>query len=111
EYQKHSALVAAIAALRVADLPELLDRTNMKAPDPRRMGVKLDSTKITDVTDGSRAKDAGLQVGDVILSIDGADTKTQGQISGAIRGGGSTKVLKVKRGEQTLEVTLDWSKD
>src|SRR5262249_40217508 len=86
EYQQHTSTLVAIAALRIADLPALLDRTEMKLPGPRRMGVQLDSTKITELNDG-RAKDAGLQVGDVILSIDGADTKTQDAISTAIRGG------------------------
>ncbi len=111
EYQEHSALVAALIALEVANLPELLDRTNMKAPEPRRMGVQLDGTKITEVMDESRAKEAGLQAGDVLLAIDGEEMKTQGTITNSIRGGGSKKVIRFKRGEETLELTLDWSND
>lgn len=111
EYQRHSALVVAIAALRVADLPELLDRTDMKAPEPRRMGVQLDSTKLTEVSEGSRAQQAGLQPGDVILAIDGQETKTQARVSASIREGGPLKVFKMQRGEEVFEVTLDWSSD
>lgn len=111
EYQEHSALVVALAALGVADLPELLDRTNMKAPEPRRMGVQLDGTKITEVTEDSRAKEAGLVAGDVILSIDGEETKNQASVSRALRSGGSVKVVKVKRADEAFEVTLDWSQD
>ena len=111
EYQKHSALVIAIAALRVADLPALLDRTNMKAPEPRRIGVQLDATKIVEVMDGGRAKEAGLLAGDVLLSIDGVELKNQNNVSSALRGGGSKKVVQLKRGEETLSFTFDWSND
>lgn len=103
--------MAALTAYGIAELPELIDRTNMRMPEPRRMGVNLDVTKITEIMDGSRAATAGLQVGDVILAIDGEETRTQGSITGAIRGGGSVKVVKVKRGEETLELTLDWTSD
>ena len=111
EYQEHSALVAAIAAYEIAELPALLDRTGMKAPPPRRMGVQLDGTKIAAVVDESRAKAAGLQSGDVIVAVDGAETANEEAIRNALRDGGSRKVVKVKRGAETLEFTLDWSKD
>jgi hypothetical protein len=111
EYQEHSALVVALAALGVADLPGLLDRANMKAPEPRRMGVQLDGTKLTEVLDGTRAQSLGLQAGDVILTIDGEAMRNQASISSALRAGGSTKVVELKRGEETLSVTFDWSND
>jgi len=111
EYQEHSALVVALAAYGTANLPELLDRTAMKAPEPRRMGVQLDGTKITEVLDGSRAQAAGLLVGDVILAIDGDEVRMQAQISRAIREGSPRKVVRIKRGEETLELPLDWSDD
>jgi len=111
EYQRHSALVAAITAYRAANLPELLDRTEMKQPEPRRMGVQLEGTKISEITPDSRAARAGLRVGDVILAIDGTETKSQGTIGRAIRDGDPVKPVRVQRGEETLEVTLDWSDD
>jgi hypothetical protein len=111
EYQEHSALVVAIAALGIADLPELLDRTNLKAPEPRRMGVQLEATKISEVSEGSRAASAGLEVGDVLLKIDGEEVKTQGAVTRQIRGGGSVKVIEVQRGTETLSFKLDWTND
>jgi hypothetical protein len=111
EYQRHSAMVAAIGAYQVANMPELVTRQNLRAPSARRMGVQLEETKVTEVTDGSRAATAGMLVGDVILTIDGAETKTQGAITRAIREGGAKKLVKVKRGEAELELTLDWSDD
>ena len=111
EYQQHSALVIALTAYGVANLPALLDRKDMRAPEPRRMGVQLDGTKITEVLEGSRAKASGVQVGDVILAIDGSEVRMQGQISSAIRSGGPRKTVRVKRGEETLDITFDWSDD
>jgi hypothetical protein len=111
EYQRHSALVVAIAAYQIANLPDLLDRTDMKAPEPRRLGVQLDGTKILQVVADSRASKAGLQNGDVLVAVDGAETKSEEAIRTALNEGASQKVLKVRRGEQLLEFTLDWSDD
>lgn len=111
EYQAHSALVTALAALGVADLPELLDRTDMKAPEPRRLGVQLDGTRISELSEDSRAAAAGMRVGDVLLSIDGRELRNRGSVSEALREGGTQKTIQVKRGEETLTFTLDWSDD
>lgn len=111
EYQRHSAMVAAIAAYQIANLPELVTRKNLRAPSARRMGVQLDGTKVTEVTDDSAAAAAGMLAGDVILAIDGSDVKSQNNITRAIREGGSRKTVKLKRGEGELELTLDWSND
>ncbi|HEX6885847.1 MAG TPA: PDZ domain-containing protein, partial [Planctomycetota bacterium] len=111
EYQEHSALVTALAALGVADLPALLDRTDMKAPEPRRLGVQLDGTRITELSEDSRAAAAGMRVGDVLLTIDGRELRNRGSVSEATREGGTVKTIQVKRGEETLTFTLDWSDD
>jgi hypothetical protein len=111
EYQRHSALVAAIAAYQIANLPELVTRQGLRAPSARRMGVQLSETKVTEVSEGSRAAAAGMLVGDVLLAIDGSEVKNQNAITRAIREGGSRKTVKLKRGETELELTLDWSDD
>ena len=111
EYQRHSAIVAAVGAYQIANLPELVTRTNMRAPSARRMGVQLEETKVTQVTEGSRAAAAGILAGDVILAIDGVEVKSQNNISRAVREGDSKKLVKLKRGEGELELTLDWSDD
>ncbi|MEQ1893333.1 MAG: M20/M25/M40 family metallo-hydrolase, partial [Planctomycetota bacterium] len=59
EYQRHSAIVAAVGAYQIANLPELVTRKNMRAPSARRMGVQLDGTKVTEVTSDGRAAAAG----------------------------------------------------
>jgi hypothetical protein len=111
EYQRHSSIVAAVAAYQIAGMPELVTRKNMRAPSARRMGVQLDGTKVTELTPDGRAAAAGILVGDMILTIEGAEMKSQQNISRALRDGGSTKLVKLKRGETELELTLDWSTD
>jgi hypothetical protein len=110
EYQRHSSMVAAITAFNLANLPELLDRTNMKAPDPRRMGVRLEGTKVTNVMEG-RGKKAGLLVGDVVEAVDGRDVKTQALLHSELQRGEPRKTLRVTRGEEVLEIVVDWSDD
>lgn len=64
---------------------------------------------IVQVFPGSPALKAGLMAADVVLSIDGHDAHnlTADQASALIRGPeGSKVVIKVKRGDQTLEVTI-----
>jgi carboxypeptidase Q len=115
EYQRHSATVAALVAFGLANRPELLDRTDLRAPEPRRMGVELDGTRIARVLDGSRAAAAGLAAGDVLVAIDGEAVEGAGGVTARIRGGGSVKTIRVRRGDgesaTELEVTLDWSED
>ena len=75
------------------------------------MGVQLDGTKVSEVVEGSLAEGAGIQPGDVVLTIDGEKVRNRSSISRSIRSGGSEKVFSIQRGETTLEFTLDWSSD
>lgn len=78
EYQRHTSTVIALAALGVANLPNLLDRTgvtiNQGASDPKAMvegmlGVELDETKVKAVKDGGIAAKAGFLAGDVVVAV------------------------------------------
>ena len=84
EYQQHTATVIALAALGVADLPNLLDRSGVRASggglDARTIlgsawGLEFDELKIKSVVaDGAGAK-AGFKAGDVLVAI--GDTKLE----------------------------------
>jgi carboxypeptidase Q len=109
--EQHSALVAAVAAWGFAELDHLLDRTDMKAAERRRMGVSLDGTTVRSVFKDSQASAAGWKDGDVILSIDGADVKDRDAITDLLRQGAPKKAFRLKRGEAVVESTLDWSNE
>ena len=107
--QERSAVVVAIGAYGFAQLDHLLDRTDADEVEPRRMGVSLEGTHITRVSGRGKAKDAGWQDGDVILSIDGVEPKDRDAVTDMVRHGGAKKVFRLKRGEETVESTIDWA--
>ena len=110
EYQRHSAIVVAVVALGLADLPELLERRNMEPLAPRRMGVRLDGNVVQSVLRG-RASEAGWEQGDRIVSVDGEAVDGTRAIVAALQRGGAQKTVVLERGSETLETTLDYSDD
>ena len=114
EYAEHSTLVVALAALGIADLDALLDRTGMSDPGARRggggrrMGVFLDDLIVQGVVPDSPAATAGVQEGDVIVKIDGQELEGRRALGPALRAGDPIKPLVVKRGEKLVELKLVW---
>jgi carboxypeptidase Q len=109
DYQRHSALVVALGALGIANLDHLLSRENLKGLEPRRMGVQLEGARVESVNADGVAATAGLKDGDVILAIDGVAVTTRGEITDALQRGGPKKNFTLRRGEEKLDVVLDWS--
>jgi hypothetical protein len=106
--QERSAVVVAIGAYGFAQLDHLLDRTDAEEVEPRRMGVSLEGTRISRVSGRGKAKEAGWQDGDVILTIDGTEAKDREQITQLVRSGGAKKAFRLQRGEEVVESTIDW---
>ncbi|MCE9592798.1 MAG: M20/M25/M40 family metallo-hydrolase [Planctomycetes bacterium] len=109
DYQRHSAIVVAVGALGIANLDSLLSRENMKGLEPRRMGVQLDGTKVSSVFESGVAATAGWKEGDVILTIDGVAMTSRNDITATLQKGGPKKTFTLQRGEEKLEMVLDWS--
>ena len=116
EYQRHSAIVAAVGALGIANLDRLLERDGLfrsggssSRATRRVMGVRLSGTEISRVTDGGMAEKAGWQAGDVILSINDAEVANRAEIVRELQQGGPVKVFKLQRGEEVVESTLDYT--
>jgi hypothetical protein len=109
--QAFNATVVALAAWGFAQLDGLVDRTNMRAPQPRRMGVQLDGNRVARVTPGMRAAEAGWKVDDVILSIDGVATTSRGKVVRELQQGGASKRFVLRRGEEEVESVLDYTDD
>jgi hypothetical protein len=111
EYQRHSAMVVAIAAYQLANLDELLDRRNSAPVPRRRMGVSFSGTKVDSVASDGVAKKAGLKPGDVVVEVEGKAVEGRWGAAKAVQDGGPVKKVTVERGGKRLELTLDWSDD
>ncbi len=109
--QRHSSLVVAISSLGFADLDHLVDRTDMNPPEDRKMGVQLDGTKVVRVISGGRASTAGWLEGDVIVAVDGAQAESQSQVVRLVQDGAARKTIRLQRGTELVETTLDWTDD
>lgn len=112
EYQRHSAMVVAIAALNLANLPDKLDRTN-SAPVPwRRMSVDFGRNLIVEeVEKGGVADKAGWKAGDKIVSLDGEPVDKMWPMLKKLQEGGPKKKVVVERKGKRVTTTLDWSED
>jgi carboxypeptidase Q len=112
DYQKHSSLVAALAAFGIANLDHLLSREKLRAPagssNRRTLGVRLDEMTVSEVDDNSAGQKAGLKEGDEIQKIDGIKVADVMEMNRAIRGGGPKKVVTVLRGGKEVDVTVSW---
>lgn len=115
DYQRHSSIVVAVTAYNLASLDHLLDRTNLLRATPQRdgtrrtMGVQLEDTTVTSVSAGGMAESAGWKEGDVILAVDGAEVATRRDISTKVNEGGPRKVIRIRRGTETIESVLDYT--
>ncbi|MBU0484057.1 MAG: RIP metalloprotease RseP [Proteobacteria bacterium] len=66
----------------------------------------VDTTQVGQVANGSAAETAGIKIGDIILAINGQETKTWEDVSDQISAGnGNVITLSIKRGEEILELS------
>ncbi len=113
EYQRHSATVIAIGALRVADLPELLPRTGLRplqAQGKRKMlGVQLDDMmQVVDLVKDGAAEKAGVKVGDKLVKFNDQPLGDTAALSTSIQKAPKASTLVVQREgkEVAIPVTI-----
>jgi carboxypeptidase Q len=116
EYQRHSALVVAIAAWNLATIEPPVDRHNAFGLPPRRIGAVLDERGvIEELLAGSIGAIAGLQVGDRIVEVDGLALADRAALLESIQRGEPIKPVVVERGDSAsktrVELRLDWTAD
>ncbi len=114
EYQSHTSTVVAIGALAVANLPEMLPRDELRSSTeftrgPRRaLGIQLaeegDVLEVASVEDKGVGDKAGMKAGDVIMTIGGKEVKNRFDMRQALRDGGTTQVVGVKRAGKIVEL-------
>ncbi len=74
----------------------------------RQLGVHASSgVVVTDVRAGSRAADAGLRGGDVIVEVDRKPVQSVDALRSALKQGTRPALLLVQRGEATVFLTMD----
>ncbi|MFO0980166.1 MAG: M20/M25/M40 family metallo-hydrolase [Planctomycetota bacterium] len=104
EYQKQSAMTIAIAALGVANLDHMLSRDHLVNKNRRgfrgpRFGVRYgdDEVTVSEVTEGSKAEQVGVKVGDKLLRIDGKPIKSREDMFAAMFEGEMKKTFTFLR--------------
>ena len=112
EYQKHSSIVAALGAYGIANLDHLLSREKLRAPGAmagrRTLGIQLEEMTVSEVIDDAPAQKAGMKVGDVIIKVDGKGVADRMEMSRAIQGGATKRIIGVMRNGKDLELTIEW---
>ena len=117
-YQKHSAVVAAIGALGIANLDHLLSRDKLMAPPGtgggggagrRTMGVALDDNKVVEVIAGGVAERAGIKSGDLIVKVGDRAVGTSEEISEVVQAGGSELIITLIREGKTIEIKISFA--
>lgn len=116
EYQRNSAVVIAVGALGIADLPELLPREGLRATSGaaggRRLGVQLDDDmKITELVDGGLALKIGLLVGDKIAKIGETPVTDTAELRLAMQESPVKSKVVVVRGAETMEFAIEFPVD
>ena len=109
EYQKHTSMVVAIGALRIADLPELLPRQGLtaKATNPRKLGVQLDPEMVVQVVmKDSLSEKAGFQAGDRLIRFNGVLLGDVYMLGQALLSAPKESKMTVQRGGKDLELTV-----
>ena len=116
EYERNSSIVIAVGALGIANLPELLSRENLRAPDTggggRRLGVELaDDMTIEEVVEDGLAAKIGLSKGDRILKIGDRSIADRDELRTAMREApAKTKVVVLRNGRET-EFAVEFPQD
>lgn len=96
----------------LADAIFALPRPAMAKPEPPRLGVRLeqgdDGVRVADVVANSLAEKSGLKIGDYLVEVAGQPAKKIMPIISSIRQqpGGSWLPVRVKRGDETLELVV-----
>jgi hypothetical protein len=116
EYEKNSSIVIAVGALGIANLPALLPRENLRAPDGggggRRFGVDLaDDMTITEVLDDGLAAKIGLLKGDRIVKIGDQAVADRDEMRTATREAPAKSKVVVLRNGKEVEIAVEFPPD
>lgn len=109
EYERHTSMVVAISALRIADLPELLPREGLTSAQKKRrmLGVQLDSDmRITDLVEKGPAEQAGVKPGDRLVRFNGQELGDDIMLRQAIQTAPKESKLLIEREGKQQELKV-----
>lgn len=108
EYQRHTSVVVAFGARRIADLPDLLPRENLTISSKRRLlGIQLDPEMvIVDVSKDSLAEKSGMKAGDRLVKFNGVQVGDTIMLGQAIQSAPRESKVTVKREGKDLELPV-----
>ena len=102
---------ACLAALLFGILPATARAEQLLIPVGRVIGIQLESGSVTvaafDDVSGSRAREAGLRIGDEILKIDDRAVRCARDVRSALDSSGSAVVLTVRRSGRLSTIPLE----
>ena len=107
DYQRATARVVASAAWRMANMEPMLPREENRKP--QRLGVYMgEGNRIDGISEEGMAAMAGMQKGDLLVSIDGASITGNRDIRRALRGDGQQRKVVWQRGEEVFAAIFDY---
>lgn len=110
EYQRHSSMVVAIGALGIANLPELLPRTGLRAvPRRKSLGARLgDDMQVIELLKDGPAEKAGVKLGDRVVRMNGQPLEDVFALGEALKSTPKEATLRIRRGggEQEIGITF-----
>ena len=111
DYQRHSAMVVAIAAYNLANLEGLLDRRRSAPLAWRRADADFDGLVVRSVSKAGKAAGAGWRPGDRVVSIDGLEVESTRELVRRLQEGDARKTVVIERDGQSRETVLDYTDD
>jgi len=111
EYQRHTSVVVAYGALKIADLPALLPRDNLtKASKKRVLGIQIDPEMVVvGVVKDSLAEKSGLKEGDRILKFNGVPIGDTIMLGQALQSAPKESTLDLQREGKDLRIAVTFS--
>jgi hypothetical protein len=112
EYQRHTSMVVAIAALGIADLPELLPRKGLRAGPIKRksLGAELDDDMlVVKLTKDGPAEKAGAKLGDKVVKLNGQPLEDTFALGQALKSAPKEATLLIQRMGKAQELGITFS--
>jgi hypothetical protein len=111
EYLRHTSMVIALGALGIADLPDLLPRTGLRAPARKRKAIGAqfqDGMQVLELVKDGPAERAGMKIGDRLVTLNGHSVSDVFLLDEAIQSAPKGAMLGIRREGKDLELRISF---